>query len=63
MSKYSIHIDRQNNKQSIGYRVRVINKDYPSMSKALTKSFKTKEEAEQHELFCYRFLQFIKEEL
>lgn len=60
---FSIHIDKQCNKQFVGYRVRVANNSYPNMGKTLNRRFKTRKEAEQYELDCYRLLQFIKGEL
>ena len=56
-----IHIDKQNNKQSQYFRVRLVDKDIPNMRSCITKHFKTKEEAEAYELQLYRVLQYIGE--
>lgn len=61
-SIYKIHIDKQNNKKSKDYRVRVVNTNFSNMRKALTKVCKTRKEAEQFELYCYKLLQFISED-
>lgn len=55
----NVHIDKQNNKQSTDYRVRIVDKDIPNMRECITKHFKTKDEAEAYELQIYRVLQFI----
>jgi hypothetical protein len=61
-SQFKIHIDKQDNKKSRDYRLRVINTNYPNMRKALTRFFKTRKEAEQFELYSYKLLQFISED-
>ena len=61
-SQFKIHIDKQDNKKSRDYRLRVINTNYPNMRKALTRFFKTRREAERFELYSYKLLQFISED-
>jgi hypothetical protein len=55
----NVHIDKQNNKQSNDYRVRLVDKDIPNMRECITKHCKTKEEAEAIELYTHRLIQFI----
>lgn len=54
-----VYVDKQNNMHSRPFRVRLVDRDYPNVNKALTKYFNTRKEAEDYELQVYRIIQFI----
>lgn len=62
MRNMKIYRDKQNNKSSQSYRIRVVNTDVPSMRDSLTIYLKNSNEADRVELFLYKLLSSIEEE-